>query len=488
MAEWTTKYVNSLPDSSFAWIDSDGNRHLPYKDADGKVDHNHTANALARLNQVKGMSSDERDKVRAKLQSAMKSASKMEASIFRASPIQLSADGELPSRIMLMQSGNWPNSVKGDFSISVDDLKEIKNNFDSGVGFPTDDASTGLAIDFKHEYADEAAAWIKGLELSVDAATGEAKLFANPIEWTDSGEAAVRGGRFKCVSPSGYFGRKGTRMSAWSNPTNLTEKVKNVLDGAGLTNIPFLRGMSPVRASATDDIDNELEYDKVIFVRDSQKIEEKPTMTIDALRVKEKDQLSTEDMKFITEHKDELSADELKKFGLEADERVSLSAEDKETLDAIKSGKKKLVDSEATVVGKDQLDGLMRTTQEYREERVKTTLDKHVARGAIKQDQAKLDGYWGKQLLNAASDDERKEIEVALDALSDNKDLASEVGSGADVAAGTTAREQLSAIAADKVAAAEKDGKTLLFGDALKQAARENQDLQKQDLLEMGVN
>jgi hypothetical protein len=60
-AVWTTAYVNDLPDSSFLYISSGGKkdstgkteprtlRHLPYKDADGKVDLAHLRNALARL-------------------------------------------------------------------------------------------------------------------------------------------------------------------------------------------------------------------------------------------------------------------------------------------------------------------------------------------------------------------------------------------------------------------------------------------------------
>ena len=54
--------------------------------------------------------------------------------------------------------------------------------------------------------------------------------------------------------------------------------------------------------------------------------------------------------------------------------------------------------------------------------------------------------------------------------------------------AGSTAREQLAAIATKKVADAAKDGKTLLYADALKLAARENTDLQKQDTQEQLVN
>ncbi len=60
-AEWTTAYINTLPDSSFTYVetcygktsDDKGLRHLPYKDAEGNVDLPHLRNALARVNQIK---------------------------------------------------------------------------------------------------------------------------------------------------------------------------------------------------------------------------------------------------------------------------------------------------------------------------------------------------------------------------------------------------------------------------------------------------
>lgn len=60
-AKWTRKFINSLPDSSFAVIepaykegktDNKNCRHLPFKDANGKVDLPHLRNALARVNQI----------------------------------------------------------------------------------------------------------------------------------------------------------------------------------------------------------------------------------------------------------------------------------------------------------------------------------------------------------------------------------------------------------------------------------------------------
>ncbi len=65
MAEWTTAYINQLPDSAFLYIapggtkDEEGKtvprslRFFPVKDADGKVDVAHLRNALARIPQAK---------------------------------------------------------------------------------------------------------------------------------------------------------------------------------------------------------------------------------------------------------------------------------------------------------------------------------------------------------------------------------------------------------------------------------------------------
>ena len=83
-AVWSTKLVDSFPDSSFAVVmpggkkDEEGktvprsNRKLPYKDASGKVDIPHLRNALARLKQMKGVS----DALKAKAQKTLQAAAK----------------------------------------------------------------------------------------------------------------------------------------------------------------------------------------------------------------------------------------------------------------------------------------------------------------------------------------------------------------------------------------------------------------------------
>lgn len=60
--KWTVKYVNSLPNNSFAVIEpaylegktkNKNCRHLPFRDHEGKIDMPHLRNALARVNQIK---------------------------------------------------------------------------------------------------------------------------------------------------------------------------------------------------------------------------------------------------------------------------------------------------------------------------------------------------------------------------------------------------------------------------------------------------
>lgn len=67
-AKWTKQYIDSLPDESFAVIETgykDGEnkdaRHLPYKDADGKIDISHLKNAWDRHNQIKSVLGNDTD-------------------------------------------------------------------------------------------------------------------------------------------------------------------------------------------------------------------------------------------------------------------------------------------------------------------------------------------------------------------------------------------------------------------------------------------
>lgn len=82
-AVWSTAYQNNLPDSSFAFIESGGEkdeegktkprslRHFPYKDKDGKLDEAHVRNALSRIPQS-DLSQADKDKALAVIRKAAK--------------------------------------------------------------------------------------------------------------------------------------------------------------------------------------------------------------------------------------------------------------------------------------------------------------------------------------------------------------------------------------------------------------------------------
>jgi hypothetical protein len=84
-AEWTTEYINNLPDSAFAYIEDGGKkddqgktvprslRHLPYKNAQGEIDHDHLVNALARVKQSATMPEGGKTAAVEKLCSAVRS-------------------------------------------------------------------------------------------------------------------------------------------------------------------------------------------------------------------------------------------------------------------------------------------------------------------------------------------------------------------------------------------------------------------------------
>jgi HK97 family phage prohead protease len=70
MAEWSTAYVNDLPDSSFLLVYTDAKgvkqRMFPVKDANGKPDADHVRNALARIPQASTLTASQRVEAMAK--------------------------------------------------------------------------------------------------------------------------------------------------------------------------------------------------------------------------------------------------------------------------------------------------------------------------------------------------------------------------------------------------------------------------------------
>jgi phage I-like protein len=104
--------------------------------------------------------------------------------------------------------------------------------------------AAGLRLDYDHFSYDtqrpsEAAGWITALEGRVDG------LWAR-VRWTDTGEAAVRNGRYRFLSPA-WLARD-LEEAAGGEGVEAGEKRWRPLrlDSAGLTNNPNLRGLAPL--------------------------------------------------------------------------------------------------------------------------------------------------------------------------------------------------------------------------------------------------
>lgn len=139
MAEWTAAYINDLPDSSFAVIeaggekDADGKttprslRHLPYKDANGKVDLAHLRNALARLPQT-DLSGADRAKAERVLNAAAKEAgigaqkawAEVKAEPMSSGDLDRWLAGRRPRRILVLPHGGPIPKADAPLGVDID--------------------------------------------------------------------------------------------------------------------------------------------------------------------------------------------------------------------------------------------------------------------------------------------------------------------------------------------------------------------------------
>ncbi len=370
------------------------------------------------------------------------------------SAIMADSDKGLPSRIEVMRAGSWPEtSNKGMLYITPDDLQEFVANFKAGIGVPGGTSFGQLPIDFSHADHAEAAGWITDLEV-------EGIILYATVTWTDAGEAALKGGRFKCFSPSFWP----ACLGEYPDPEDWNKTAKNVLVGGGLTNIPFFKDLTAIMASnAGNSMKNNINVNAH---------KENPRMTLDEVRILDAASLTDEQKQVLADNKETLSEAELEKFGL-AEKKVeasitpepvnSLNDVDAKILADVKGGKAIVVNaaeynSMRETVGK--LEASVKAAQEREDTEF---VQAHVARGAIKADQL------NKWVAIITADASMKEV---LTELPDNKIVASEVGT--DKAQVVDASAEF-----DKQVQAKIDASNgaLSYSDAVMRVANENADL-----------
>jgi len=188
---------------------------------------------------------------------------------FRFIPVLLSEEN-IPKKIQLLRVGNFVHDGR-EIEVSNSDLKSMVKNFSDKI------RGIDLMIDFSHNSEGEAAGWINNLALSD---SGD-QLWAN-VDWTPTGKKSLENKSFKYISADFSFNYKDNEKRNDHGPT---------LFGAGLTNRPVVKEMSPIVLS--EGINQLSEVDKMNEEKKEEKKEEiKLTEMNEAL---EENELSIED-------------------------------------------------------------------------------------------------------------------------------------------------------------------------------------------------
>lgn len=171
--QWTTAYINDLPDECFAYIEPGGRkdeegktvprslRHLPYKDKDGKIDLPHLRNALARLPQTDIPLEAKKQALRKLLAAAREAGVEVDEERYRRE-YDLAEQGLL--KIPFFRLGRWQHPRYGEIQGDERLFAAFIKNFKDGVlGRPVF-VRLGHDADGKPTFGDAPAeAWVKDI-------------------------------------------------------------------------------------------------------------------------------------------------------------------------------------------------------------------------------------------------------------------------------------------------------------------------------------
>lgn len=351
--------------------------------------------------------------------------------------IKADASGNAPSEIELLRTGTWHTPWHGDFEITLADLHEFAANFSKGIGLV--EADKKAPINYAHESWDKAAAWVPKVRVDEDREA----LVAYDIEWTPAAVEAMKAGEWKYISPE--FNPRGF---PWEDPEAEFEFVDNVLTGAALTNIPLFKKLKPIMASR---VPSKPKKADVTSGDGNKPNREGDKMNLEDIRKKQVADLTDEEKTFLGEHKDELTDDERKTFGLEeagsgdggegqgdgAGEGAG-TGDDNQGGEGAGSGQGVQASAVTGVqISQDELDKLRADAEAGRQAKAELEQKKaeDIIGGAIKAGQIKSGDKekWVKQLL-ASRGESRTNLEALISTLPKNEELGKELGDkGQDV-------------------------------------------------------
>ncbi|SRR6266568_1519591 len=155
------------------------------------------------------------------------------------------ADGKfaLPADgwFQLAPKGEYPHSDSGQLQVLDEPaINAMVQRFEAESRAPN---FAGLLIDYDHFSYDtdkpsEAAGWITALQNRGETPTPAAAGLWARVKWTPEGEAAIKNGNYRFISPVWLPGQVETLANHKVRPLRL--------DTAGLTNSPNLKGMVPL--------------------------------------------------------------------------------------------------------------------------------------------------------------------------------------------------------------------------------------------------
>lgn len=190
-------------------------------------------------------------------------------------PILLADDADI-NKVQLMRTGNF-RYYDDTLEVTSEMLIEMKKNFDNGV------RGVDLAVDYFHYANNEAAGWISDVILE----NNDTELWI-AVEWTEAARKKIMEKEIRYLSAD-------FNMNYTDNESG--EKYGAVLNGAGLTNRPFIKGMNPILHDL-DDLDLSKEkrqaISRILNEDDSEK--EKP-MKFNELKDKAKAANLTDEQK-----------------------------------------------------------------------------------------------------------------------------------------------------------------------------------------------
>ncbi|MDV7992070.1 phage protease [Rhodococcus sp. IEGM 1374] len=376
-------------------------------------------------------------------------------------PITADRDGNVPKTINLLKAGSWNTPWHGDFELTGEDLEEMVSNFGEGVGLVVED-SPRAPVNEGHNMGGKATGWMT--RLFVEAVNGTAGLFAD-VDWTPAAEKAIKEKEWAYISPE--FNPRGW---PWEDPEQEFTFVDNVLTGAALTNIPLFKKLKPITASRIKP-----QKVKASAAGNGDKtLEGEQPMDLAVIRAKKQEELSEEEKTFLVENKAELTADELKTFGLEEAEEpetpeTPAEPETPETPEEPETPAPKIeASAQSHGISASELAQLRADAQAGREAKAELEKTKaeafvtaRIAAGQIKSGEKDKTV----NVLLASKGDQRTALEAFMTGLPKHENLGKELGDqGVEASAG--AKDELDGKVKLAIKASAAQGKRLSYYDA----------------------